>query len=141
MFPPPLNLPLVCSSRWFGTGQVGTAPLEGCGSGEGGSSHTDSRSLWREADGHPEKVTVHHPPDIFPPKDEEPAKRLSPGGCSCLGQLFVAPCASCYLDLITDPRIPHLQLKYFCICTGSDFIHSQNHFRSGTIFKANYHMS
>ena len=130
--PPPLNLPLVCSSRWFGTGQVGTAPLEGCGSGEGGSSHTDSRSLRREA----EKVRVHHPPDIFPPKDEEPAKRLSPGGCSCLGQLFVLPCASSYLDLITDPRIPHLQLKYFCICTGSDFIHSQNHFRSGPDFQS-----
>ena len=79
---------------------------------------------------------VHHPPDIFPPKDEEPAKRLSPGGCSCLGQLFVLPCASSYLDLITDPRIPHLQLKYFCICTGSDFIHSQNHFRSGPDFQS-----
>ena len=51
--PPPLNLPLVCSSRWFGTGQVGTAPLEGCGSGEGGSSHTDSRSRADDGPTHP----------------------------------------------------------------------------------------
>ena len=39
---PPLNLPLVCSSRWFGTGQVGTAPTSGGegGGGGGGGRHT-----------------------------------------------------------------------------------------------------
>ena len=137
---PPLNLPLVCSSRWFGTGQVGTAPTSGGeggegGGGGGGSSHTDSRSPGRH---------LLYPPNIFPPKGALVAAKGLSGcpsvGCSCLGQLFVLPCASHYLDLITDPRIPHLQLKYFSICP-SAFIHSQNLFRSWTIPKTNYHMS